>query len=171
MSGNYPWIIRGFTSENYHLVYHHAEKWRFIGILAHPNIILTCTYAAFLAFMTSGVLRRSGFVMPDFSRSSYASKSGYNHTLRQINKQMDRYIDGQIDRMLKNYIQSWLFYRKDRQICNKKNQKLSIRMYNKDLIRLEGETYKLLFLVFSDLVIFLFYESLWFHDVSIHRKR
>ena len=39
MSGNYPWIIRGFTSENYDLVYHHAEKWRFIGILAYPKIL------------------------------------------------------------------------------------------------------------------------------------
>ena len=35
MSGNYPWIIRGFTSEKYQLVYRHAEKLRFIGILAY----------------------------------------------------------------------------------------------------------------------------------------
>ena len=40
MSGNYPWTIRGFTSENYDLVYHHAEKWRFTGILAYPKIPL-----------------------------------------------------------------------------------------------------------------------------------
>ena len=34
--GNYPWIISG----NYYLVYHDdAEKLRFIGILAHPEIV------------------------------------------------------------------------------------------------------------------------------------
>jgi hypothetical protein len=35
-------IIRGLSvgiiSENYQLVYHHAEKLRFIGILAYPKI-------------------------------------------------------------------------------------------------------------------------------------
>ena len=32
---NYEWEL---SSENYHLVYHHAEKLRFIGILAYPKI-------------------------------------------------------------------------------------------------------------------------------------
>ena len=31
--------FRGFTSENYHLVYHDAEKLRFIGILAYPKTL------------------------------------------------------------------------------------------------------------------------------------
>ena len=33
MSENYPWIIWELSSGNYDLVYHHAEKLRFIGIL------------------------------------------------------------------------------------------------------------------------------------------
>ena len=46
MSENYPWIIWELlsenyqwelSSENYDLVYHHAEKLRFIGILAYPT--------------------------------------------------------------------------------------------------------------------------------------
>ena len=41
--GNYPWII----AENYHLVYHHAEKLRFIGILAYPKMV---PYASFKEF-------------------------------------------------------------------------------------------------------------------------
>jgi hypothetical protein len=36
INGNYEWEL---SSENYHLVYHHAEKLRFIGILAYPKII------------------------------------------------------------------------------------------------------------------------------------
>ena len=47
MSENYPWIILELSSENYqwelssdnyHLIYHHAEKLRFIGILPYPKI-------------------------------------------------------------------------------------------------------------------------------------
>ena len=47
MSENYPRIIwelssenyeRELSFENYHLVYHHAEKLRFIGILAYLKI-------------------------------------------------------------------------------------------------------------------------------------
>ena len=58
MSENYPWIIWELSSENYEwelssenyewelsswnydLVYHHAEKLRFIGILAYPKTFL-----------------------------------------------------------------------------------------------------------------------------------
>ena len=38
LRGKSSGIIRGLSSENYHLVYHHAEKLRFIGILAYPKI-------------------------------------------------------------------------------------------------------------------------------------
>ena len=46
MSENYPWIIWELSSENYQwelssenydLVYHYAEKLRFIGIQAYPK--------------------------------------------------------------------------------------------------------------------------------------
>ena len=55
ISGNYPWIIVWELSvgiivwelscENYELlVYHHAEKLRFIGILAYPKILDLWSY-------------------------------------------------------------------------------------------------------------------------------
>ena len=37
ISGNYEWEL---SSENYDLVYHHAEKLRFIGILAYLKTML-----------------------------------------------------------------------------------------------------------------------------------
>ena len=36
MTENYEWEL---SSENYDLVYHHAEKLRFIGILAYPKML------------------------------------------------------------------------------------------------------------------------------------
>ena len=61
MSGNYPWIIVEnyqweLSSENYYLVYHHAENLRFIGILAYPKIEFESFYA-FTLFMSNISLR------------------------------------------------------------------------------------------------------------------
>ena len=36
ITGNYEWEL---SYENYDLVYHHAEKLRFIGILAYPKLV------------------------------------------------------------------------------------------------------------------------------------
>jgi hypothetical protein len=40
LRGKSSGLIRGLYSENYHLVYHHAEKLRFIGILAYPKMLI-----------------------------------------------------------------------------------------------------------------------------------
>ena len=64
MSENYPWIIWELSSEsyewelsseNYHLIYHRAEKLRFIGIQAYPKIIFPsiCLTSIFCFIITA----------------------------------------------------------------------------------------------------------------------